>query len=116
MSKIHIFNSDGNGKYNAVLHTPVPAGNNSAGIPWSTVVINAGLAKTVLTVGNGAGQMTAVEKAEIDAGTTIELVAKLNVESGGATSASILALANTAISEFKSGFSAEYKYYGYTQG
>lgn len=73
MSKIHVLTTSGSANtYQVVVHDPTPAGNNSAGILWSDAVKNSGRAKTVMTEGSGAGQITTVEKASVEAGTTLE--------------------------------------------
>lgn len=74
MSNIHVLAGNGSNLYTAVIHIPTPVGNNSAGVSWATALVNSGMAKTVMTVGTGPGQILAAEKAQIDAGTVIETV------------------------------------------
>lgn len=72
MAKIHILTGGGNNLYTAVIHTATPAGNNTAGIAWSTALQNSGMATTVMPIGNGAGQISQSESNQIAAGTLIE--------------------------------------------
>lgn len=72
MARMHILQSGGNNQYNVIVHAPTPAGNNSAGILWSTAIVNAGLARTQMTTGTGAGQITTSEANQVTAGTVIE--------------------------------------------
>jgi hypothetical protein len=61
------------GRFRCVLHTPTPAGNNSAGIAWSTVFLATGRSgRTAMVEGTGPGQIDPAEKAEIQAGTLLE--------------------------------------------
>ncbi len=70
--RMHILQSSGLNLYTVIVHAPTPAGNNSAGVAWSTAIQNAGLAGTQMTVGNGAGQITSNESNQVSAGTVIE--------------------------------------------
>lgn len=72
MAKIHILRGSGNNIYTVAVHATVPVANNAAGVPWSDCIKNAGLATTIMTVGNGAGQITQSEANQIAAGTVIE--------------------------------------------
>lgn len=72
MARMHILRGGAPDTYQVVVHAPTPAGNNSAGVAWSTALQNSGLAKSALTVGNGAGQITNAENNQVTAGTVIE--------------------------------------------
>lgn len=72
MARIHILRQVGSNTYEAVVHEPTPAGNNSAGVPWATAIKNAGIASTVMTQGSGAGQISVAEANSIIAGNTLE--------------------------------------------
>ena len=72
MARLHNMEQVGNNLYNVVVHATVPNGNNSAGIAWSTAIVNAGLAVTSMTVGNGPGQITQNEANQIASGSVIE--------------------------------------------
>ncbi len=72
MPRMHILESSGNNIYSVVVHSPTPAGNNSAGVPIATAIQNSGNNVTRLVVGNGAGQITNTESNQVLAGTVIE--------------------------------------------
>lgn len=68
MSRLHILASG-----HCVLHEPVPPGNNAAGVPWRTALVNSGMGGTsVMPTGTGPGQITAAELAQIAAGALYE--------------------------------------------
>lgn len=51
------------------MHEPVPAGNNAAGVSWRTALVNSGMGGTsIMPTGTGAGQISAAELAQIEAG------------------------------------------------
>lgn len=72
MSRIHVLEESGVNTYRIVVHAPVPAGNNSAGVAWSTALSNSGIAGTQMTVGNGPGQISQAESNDVNGGTVIE--------------------------------------------
>src|SRR5690349_20634272 len=72
MSKLHILQQTAPNTYNVVVHAPMPAGNNDANITWAAAVAGAGLAVSVLPIGNGPGQITQSEMNQITSGTLIE--------------------------------------------
>ena len=72
MSNIHVLAGAGLNRYTVVVHVATPAGNNAAGVPWSTAIVNAKRNTTVLLTGNGVGQITAAEAAQVAAGTVLE--------------------------------------------
>jgi hypothetical protein len=72
MARLHILQQSGINVYGVVVHAPTPVGNNSAGVPWSVAIQNAGFANTSLPVGNGPGQITQAEANQVEAGTLIE--------------------------------------------
>lgn len=71
MAQVHILGG-GNNIYTVVVHATTPAGSNSAGVLWTDAIKNSGKAKSVLTVGNGAGQITNNEMNQVTAGAIIE--------------------------------------------
>jgi hypothetical protein len=115
MAKIHVLDSDGNGVYRVVLHTPVAGGNNSAGHAWTDVVVAAGLNTSILPEGTGIGEISTAELADITAGNVLEIVSSINAESGGATAGSLTALANQIIADRTAQLAQKYKFFGYTQ-
>jgi len=72
MSRLHILTGGGNNTYNVVVHSPTPAGNNSAGVPWSDALKNSGGAATNMPFGNGPGQITNTEANNVTSGTVFE--------------------------------------------
>lgn len=72
MSRLHILQQAGNNVYNVIVHAPIPAGNNSAGVPYATAIQNAGLANTTMTIGTGPGQVQQAEADQIASGTVLE--------------------------------------------
>lgn len=115
MSKAHILTSDGRGQYTAVVHVPVPAGNNSAGKAWKTVLLKSGESgATELSVGTGPSDITQSEKNDITVGDVLEFRISVRVESGGATVASVEQMVNSAIVDKKAQLVSQYKYFGFT--
>jgi hypothetical protein len=113
MSAIHILDANGDGQFRVVIHTPVPTGNNSAGLAWKAVLLASGRSgSTVLTEGIGPGQISTAEKATIVAGDVMEIVESIPLEGGGATQASIVASATSALNAWKVRQQAELRRYG----
>lgn len=71
MAQIHILGG-GNNTYQIVVHATTPVGTNDAGVLWTEAIKNSGKAKSILTVGNGAGQITNNEMNQVTAGTIVE--------------------------------------------
>lgn len=113
MSKIHILDAR-NWRYNVVLHTSTPSGNNSAGESWVDILVATG-AQTSMTVGTGPGQITQTEADSITAGSVMEITSSILVESGGATPTSLDEMTDKIIQVEKQKLQLAYKYFGYTQ-
>ena len=119
MSKIHALETGPNGT-RVVIHVPVPSGTNVPGITWQAAGLASGdLGHTVLTVGTGPGQTTQVELGAIAAGTTAELEAVAQADSGGTTAAARIATLNEvvarAVADWTETLKAKLKFFGYTQ-
>lgn len=117
MARIHVLQAAGVDTYTVVVHAPTPAGNNSAGIAWSTALANAGLATTVMTVGNGPGQISQSEANQIAAGTVLEGTMQWgdNPAWTNAERQADLALrANQLIAELQARYAAQLKFFGAT--
>jgi len=71
MSDYHVL-TGGNQVYLVVVHTATPAGNNLAGVPWSSAVRYSGRNRTQMTPGTGPGQILQAEADEIGLGTILE--------------------------------------------
>lgn len=63
---------NGTNTFTVVAHAPTPAGNNSAGVSWVTALANGIKPVTRMTIGNGSGQITSAEAADVAAGNVIE--------------------------------------------
>lgn len=75
MSFIHVLGGRSDLTYECILHIPIPVGNNPAGIPWRSALLNSGLGgRTRMVEGTGPGQITSAEKAQIAAGELFEEV------------------------------------------
>ena len=74
MAKIHVLRGNGPNVYAVAIHVNTPAGNNLAGVPWSTAIVNSGRNHTEMTIGTGSGQISQAEVDQITAGTLIEAV------------------------------------------
>lgn len=118
MSKIHVL-TGGAGSFNAVVHSVVPVGNNLVGISWQTCIANSSYLPLVsrLTIGTGAGQISAIEAAQVAAGTVVEyeLTIPLNADGSAPSSSFIDNLANKVISDRNQTVAASLQYFGYTQ-
>jgi hypothetical protein len=70
--RLHIMEQVGNDRYNVVVHSDVPPGNNAANLAWQSCVVGAGLNVTQMTVGNNPGQIAQAEATKIANGQVIE--------------------------------------------
>lgn len=89
MSDIHVISGDLQGNWQIVMHFPVPVGNNSVGVPWSTALANSQLNLqedgrfSILPLGDGtAGTISAAEEQLLQSGQRFESVEVLQLESG----------------------------------
>lgn len=72
MAKIHVLAGAGHNLYTVVVHAAAPVGNNLAGALWADAIKNSGNANSILTVGNGPGQILTNEMNQITGGTLVE--------------------------------------------
>ena len=72
MARLHIQGQVGLNLYDVIVHSPVPATSNSAGVPWAVAIKNSGRAVTILQPGSGSGLISPSEAAAIEAGTVLE--------------------------------------------
>lgn len=72
MSRLHVMQANGINQYSVFVHSPTPAGNNSAGRAWTEVIINSGMNVSALPTGSGGGRIAIAENNAIIAGTVME--------------------------------------------
>jgi len=101
-----------------ILHTATPAGNNSAGLTWKTVLLAAGAAGTTsLTVGTGPGQITSAEAAQVTAGDVLEFRREIKFPTAGNNAAKVALLNEIVpgiIAEELARLQTVHKFYGFT--
>lgn len=112
MANVHILQQLGPGRFRVVYHVPVPATNNSAGVPWrSCVAANVGDVVSVLPDGDGTnGTISAAEKASIVSGAIYELVR----EEKGQSAATLNAMFTQRKDEALAMLQAIYQHFGRT--
>ena len=116
--RLHVLAGNTRGDYTVVLHQPTPAGNNSAGHSWASVMVASGRAQTVMTVGTGPGQTTQAEVDAILAGTVIEGVFGFTDNPAWSTAerlAELDAVATARLANLVDRLAAELKWYGATR-
>ncbi len=107
MSNIHRMERVASTKWRCVFHIAVPAGNNSAGVAWASVIKNSGqYGTTRLLDGDGSGTdggIATAEKASITGGTVVEyeLVVDTQGLSGAALQTLVNAHYNAAVTEIQ---------------
>lgn len=118
MSRMHILSSAGLNLYNVVVHAPVPAGNNTAGVSWKTAIANSGIQPaSVLPTGNGPGQITTAEANQVTGGDLIEAPFQWGDDPAWDNPTRIADLntrAGQAVAEVTARFRDQLKYFGYT--
>ena len=82
MADMHIL-AGGGDTFRVATHFAVPNQDNAVGVSYRTALVNSGQGGTTSMVeGAGAGQITTVEKAQIEAGEVVEHVESLRIEWG----------------------------------
>ena len=114
-TKIWILEADANENYQCVIHTPTPAGNNSAGFTWVSCLVNAGLNTTILPVGSGAGQQLQAEHDAVVAGTTIELVKTFSIAGANVNATQVAVIRDQAATDYLNYLARVLKWYGYSE-
>jgi hypothetical protein len=118
MSKIHVLAGGINNVYTVAVHAPTPAGNNGAGVPWTTAVQNSGRNTSVLSVGNAAGQIAQNEMNQITSGTVIEGVMQWGDDPTWTNQQRLDDLdlrATQLTTELLARYQAELRYFGFTR-
>ncbi len=85
MSTYHVMDADRSGDPLIVMHLAVPAGNNSVGVPWRTLVVNLKENTTSMTIGDGPCQITQAEANLIATGEVWEASQRYTLSSAGPT-------------------------------
>ena len=119
MADIHVLSGNGLGKWALVFHFAMPDQDNNVTINYRTALINSGLGGTsTMTEGEGPGQITSAELAQIQAGELYEYSASFPVESGATNNTELLTSIQAAYARGLSAVIArlqrQLRYYGYT--
>ena len=115
MASAHVLERQGTA-WHVVVHTPVPSGNNSAGVPWKTAFLNSGRSgTTALPDGTGPGQVTAAEKAAILAGDTLEFHLNVEVDTGTSPAATLNELIPRYMADIIVQWRRDLQYFGVTR-
>ena len=97
MADIHVLSGDGIDDWNLIFHFTVPNVNNNVGINFRTAIVNSGLGGTsTMTEGDGPGQITSAELAQIQAGILYEYSTPFPAESGATNNTQLLAAIQAA--------------------
>lgn len=118
MSKIHVLEGGINGIYQAVVHVATPVGNNEASVSWADAIKNSGRAQTVMTVGNGSGQITSNEANQVNNGAIIEGVFSWQDDPSWTVAQRIADLdvrAQQMADDLLRRYEAELRYFGFTR-
>jgi hypothetical protein len=118
MAKIHVLTGGGGNLFTVAVHATTPAGNNSAGVSWASAIQNSGRATSILTVGNGAGQIQTNEMNQITSGAIIEGSFQWGDDPTWTTQQRLDDLdlrANQLVAELLDRYARELKYFGFTR-
>lgn len=123
MPRIHVLAQSGANNYAIVVHAPVPNQANSAGTNWRAALVNAGLAKTVMTVGETLpgglpepGRITQQEADDIAAGAVVEATFVWTDNAAWSDAqrvANLEAQATARVNDVLGSLAARLKYYGF---
>jgi hypothetical protein len=115
--KLHVLTGHAN-VYDVVVHGATPAGQNSAGLNWSTVLVAALAPKSTLTVGSGPGQTTQTEVDAVAAGTLLEVILQFYDDPAMTPTqrnVALDALAAQALADYTASLADILKWYGATR-
>lgn len=117
MADMHVLAGDGLGRWVLVMHFSVPNIDNEVSVNYRTALVNSALGGTSMTEGTGPGQISAAEKAQIDAGEIYEHSIRFLAESGANTLPELLAAAREAYAREETRVTAQFqkrlRYYGF---
>jgi hypothetical protein len=116
MANMHVLSLDGS-EFTAVFHIAVPATNNAAGVPWQTVILRVGGGgTTTLPDGDGTlGTISAAEKAQILAGSIVEIVRVNHWNAAFPSGAQLDAIFTQVSADFTALMQAKFSQYGRTR-
>lgn len=121
MPSVHVLENAGGNNFRCLLHTAIPTGNNAVGTPWKTCFLAMFLPNTpttLLSVGNGAGQITQNEANQVASGDLMEFDFVFTDDPALSTAdrnALIDAVATSVRTNKLAELQARLKYYGYTR-
>ena len=124
-SPIHVLAADSNEQYSGYAHEDIPPGNNSAEVSWQAAYVEWAKSRnedgTVSSVdsnmneGNGVGQITAAERAQVRSGAIIEI--PFNEHFGpNVTADKVSYEIGIKVDEALARLALTLKWFGYTQG
>lgn len=114
MSKVHVLKSDNMTETTVVIHTPIPENHNLVGFTLQFCAIACGITgSTILSVGDGPGDITQEEHNQIVEGAVVELVRKIN-PGDSPSNESVEELVDISILEFITQMTSNLRYYGHT--
>src|SRR3954468_16959051 len=119
MPSVHVLTNAGGQNYSFITHIAVPAGNNAVGTSWKICWLasfGTSSPKSTLMVGNGAGQISQTEAAQILSGDLLEFGPFQFTDDSTLTAATrnamidaiAMQLTNQALSDFRD----QFRYYG----
>lgn len=123
MANLHVLNFGSQG-YKVVVHVAVPAGNNQAGVPWQTALINSkccGAGSSIMTSGDGTnGTISATELSQVQAGAVYEEVIEADADNvsgmtAQARSAYLDSLVTEATARVQARLQRHLKFFGATR-
>lgn len=112
----YILTGDQLGNYTLVCHYLAPVGSNAVGVAWQTAILNAKLTTTILTTGNGPGQISAADAALIASGAMVEVVTTFKEPLLTLETRTVDDIAKAAIAVDKARIIAVLNFFGFTQG
>ncbi len=119
MADIHVLAGDGKSRWSIVAHFAVPDASNSVSVNWRTALVNSGLGGSSLIEGTGAGQITAAELAQVNAGALFEHHFQFLAESGGSSNLELQAALRSEYAKHETAVLASLqrrlKYFGHTE-
>lgn len=114
MANMHALATDGN-EVMIVMHFPVPGTANALGVSWQSIVARY-YGTTVLPDGDGLlGTISAAEKAQIAAGSVVEVVAPFKLGTSNPSSAQLDAEYAAQQARWQTEMQTRFARYGFTR-